>query len=45
MGVAFSNVRSEDGFYPALSVYRGMKCVINFGREFIHPLHLVDNNI
>jgi len=36
LGVAFNNVRSEDGFYPALSVYRGMRCVINFGRTFVH---------
>jgi len=36
MGVAFNNVRSEDGYYPAISIYRGTRCLLNFGRDFTY---------
>jgi len=51
LGVAFQNVSSADGFYPAIALQKKQKVALNFGRDpfkyplneifpDIHPLHL-----
>jgi len=42
MGVAFTGVQAGDGLYPCVSLQKGQKVSVNFGKvPFKHPIHEV----